>query len=528
MFPTLQYISVIRKSLTAEKVLFAALLIAYVALLWTFHYIPTEDGPAHLGNAYIIKEYHNAAAGRLRDFYVLNWRLPTNVVYHYALAALLFAVPPLVAEKLLLSLYLIIFATGVRYLIIAIHGRPHPAAFLAFPLFISYPFQMGFFGSMLSLACAVWGLAYFWRRRAALTLGTIVMLNAIGLAIFAIHLFGWGVFVAGVIYLSLARGVGAAKTAGRRPVKTGVRRRWLSLPAPVYLSPAVAIPLLYFFSQPKLSAVTHVRWSLLLKNFLTFEVFNSFFRSYNWATVGTAVVFAALAVAVLAEKTFGRREFKWHRGDVAAALAVPAATAAYLLCSDSTPFRGSWIGIRLALLPILAAVVWLAGARSRPLRLSLFIIGPVVALLHLGAAALGYAEANIILSRYTSAYDLIAADATILPITKRAPYRNNLKVSYVKHAGGYYTLGKRVVDLANYEPNYRYFPVQWRNRKKPVPIVRARRGVPYYNLRKKYEMIDYLLYWQAPRRKENEPPDAEYELIYENKPLFVFKRTPAP
>jgi MFS family permease len=509
-------------SKTAEKILFWALVISFVAPFWAFRYIPTEDGPAHIGNAYIIKEYSDPAAIRIRDYYVINWRLPTNVLYHYALAALMFAVPPLIAEKLLLSLYVVIFALAVRYLIVAVYGRPHPAALLAFPLFISFPFQMGFFGSMWSVALAAFALAFFLRRRSTPTPLSIIALNGWGLVIFATHMLGWGVFVSGVLFASLAAVVGAA-VAARKPAgfpRAEISRAWRW---PLYIAPVAAAAPLFFFTRPKLSAVTRRPLLDLFDDFFTFEFLNSFFKAHNRITTVTAIAFGAIALALVVEKTFGPRPRRWRSRDVAAALAVPVALAVYFLSPDSTYFRGSWINVRLALLPALAAVLFFAGARSRWLSRALWVVAPAVALVNLGAMTAGYAEANRILPRFVAGEPLVGEDATFLTVVKSSPWRDNLKVSYVKHAGGYYTLGKRAVNLSNYEPNYPYFPVRWR-RGKPARVVEIRDAVPYYNLRNKYEEIDYIIYWEAAPARENKPPAGAFKPAYKKKPLLILKR----
>src|SRR5262249_6502581 len=40
-----------------EAVAFWVLALAHLIPVWAFHYLPTQDGPSHLANAYILKDY---------------------------------------------------------------------------------------------------------------------------------------------------------------------------------------------------------------------------------------------------------------------------------------------------------------------------------------------------------------------------------------------------------------------------------------------------------------------------------------
>lgn len=102
------------KSGVGEKVLFALLVCLYIAPLWAFRYVPTADGPSHLANAVIIKDYHDPGATTLREYYVISGRPSPNLMYHLSLVGLMYVFPPLIAEKVLLSLYVVLFAAAGR------------------------------------------------------------------------------------------------------------------------------------------------------------------------------------------------------------------------------------------------------------------------------------------------------------------------------------------------------------------------------------------------------------------------------
>jgi hypothetical protein len=525
----------LRKAAT-EKTLFVLILILYQVPLWANTYIPTEDGPSHLGNAYIIKEYDNPEATRIRVYHVIDRCLSTNVLYHYTLANLLRILPPLAAEKILLSSYLVLFAFAVRYLIVSLYGRPHPAAFLAFPFFLSYPFQMGFFGWMLSLAFATFGLIYYWRHRDRVTPLTVAVLNSLGLATFAAHLLGWGIFVGGVVYLAWAEGLSnIVRSMRRRSLKADwprfIRDRVLT---PLYLAPALISGVWYYFQQEKIDPVTRKTFGHLIRELLTFECVNSFNLYHRGAAVATAAVFGLLIVAAVLEKTLPRPggsaddgTRKWSATDSLVGGAFVAAVVVYFVCPDATPFRGDWISMRLLILPPLAAVVWLAGTKGRWLRRTLFVVGPTVALTHLALVDAAYREANVLLKRFVTGYGVVAPNSILLPIINVGPPSPGCRVRYIKHAGPYYTLGKLAVDFGNYEPRYAYFPVKWRPGKDPIRRVRVFENVPYYYFRKGhgYWRVDYLIFWDANPYAEKMPFYIKnYVAVHDNPPLLILRR----
>ena len=99
--------------------------LAYLLPVWVFRYVPTQDGPSHVFNALVIKDYSDSAAGYHQVFEIRADPLP-NWTSHLLLAGLLYVVPPLVAEKLLVSLYVLGFAGSFRYFLGAFGERPPP------------------------------------------------------------------------------------------------------------------------------------------------------------------------------------------------------------------------------------------------------------------------------------------------------------------------------------------------------------------------------------------------------------------
>ena len=73
---------------TPENALFAALVVLRLAPIWSARYFPSQDGPAHINNANVLREYSRPDRTVFREYYVLNKNPEPNWAGHIILAAL--------------------------------------------------------------------------------------------------------------------------------------------------------------------------------------------------------------------------------------------------------------------------------------------------------------------------------------------------------------------------------------------------------------------------------------------------------
>lgn len=103
--------------------LILVLVAASLAPIWLFRYIPTQDGPAHLYNSHILRQYLNPDYN-FQQFYNLRATLFPNWIAHALLGLSMFLFPPLIAEKVVISLYVILFPLAIAYLLEAVDPVP--------------------------------------------------------------------------------------------------------------------------------------------------------------------------------------------------------------------------------------------------------------------------------------------------------------------------------------------------------------------------------------------------------------------
>lgn len=521
---------------TGEKVLFALLVCLYIAPLWAFRYVPTADGPSHLANALIIKNYRDPAAETIRQYYVISGRPSPNLLYHLSLVGLLYVFPPLIAEKVLLTLYVLLFAGAFRYLTVAVSGRPGPAALLAFPFMFSFSFNLGFFGWVISLALAMLGVGYYWRRRERLDVRAVIALNALALATYFAHLLGWAILVGTVVILALAGGGWLAFKARRSGLawREALRRLWTKATVVAYIAPAAALGIWYVATYPTEYPVTHTPFPDLARNLLRLEWLISFNAWQRGAAYATAASLGVLALSIVAYKIYVAllcRSFKvpggWKATDAMWGVVFGFA-ALYFLCPWGGPAGGSYVSPRLALLPFLAVAAWLSTMRG-VIRRSLFVIAPALATFSLVGLVVGYSRANRDLEEYTTGVPYLAEGAAVLPVNFIYATGRDNKADYMYNAVCYYVMGSYGVNLLNYEADFGYFPVNWRHGPPVGEPVGESKGTPIYNPEAVRDHAEYLVCWKInPFCGGMRAILPAYELIHHTTHLMLFRRRGPP
>lgn len=133
--------------------------------VWANAYFLTNDGPCHLYNARVLRDMLlGQETGFYGDWYALNPDIEPNWLNHFLLAAFQLVLSPIVSEKLFLTLYIVGFAHGFRYLARSIFPSNGSLVFLAFPFVFHKVFLMGFFNFSASVVLFFWLVGYWLRH----------------------------------------------------------------------------------------------------------------------------------------------------------------------------------------------------------------------------------------------------------------------------------------------------------------------------------------------------------------------------
>jgi hypothetical protein len=502
---------------TRETVLFWGLIALHLLPIWIFPFIPTQDGPSHQALTLILRQYDHPGAGLLRQYYLPNREaLPNWFIFFLMTRALGFVTVP-VAEKILLSAYILLLPLSARYALRAIDPRAGFLALLAFPFLYNFTFNMGFFNFCFSLAAFLFAVGYWWKHAERMAPGRTALLALLMLWVYVCHPVTLVVTVAALFTLAgwrLLLDLLAAPERRFAPVALwrGFRRRLLA-PTIASLPPLVLIAAFVrgragagTFRLPMLVKIKHLAGLYSLVSLTTWTI---------PLAIALAVLFYTLAALCLR----ARRRLPLQVGDgLLLAVAVLAVT---FFAAPSNLAGGGFINHRLVLFPFLTLMLWFATfEHSARRRLGMQVAAAAIALGFLGLMAWKYAELDAGLAEIVAVGDHVAPDHTFLFLSyahqgleadgRPAAFR----VWPFVHAGGYVGARRRLVDLSLYEANENYFPLLYRPALNPyVHLAPDPLGIegepPRVDLtaypRRTGGSVDYVLLWGLRDERRTDP-----------------------
>jgi hypothetical protein len=137
--------------------------------IWCAGHFPSQDGPSHLDTAHVLLRYHDAGTPAFAQLYELRVKLGPNILLSLVLAGLMVVFDPSVAERLLVSGYVLLFALSFRAAIRAVAPESRWMATFALPLAYNAPLHMGFYSFSLSVALFPLAIAAWLRGHPAWT-----------------------------------------------------------------------------------------------------------------------------------------------------------------------------------------------------------------------------------------------------------------------------------------------------------------------------------------------------------------------
>jgi hypothetical protein len=494
--------------MSASRIIFIALAALYVGLFWTGRYVPTQDGPSHLANAAALRDILLPGDQGVEGAYYVQRRPLPNWVYYAVAAPLMVFLPPLVAEKMFLSAYVIAFAFAAHKLARAAGVRTWAVPVAALPFAVALPFHMGFFGYCAGVVVMLAALAYFWPRRDRLGVKEAVVLNLAAAAAYFCHLLPALLLLGAIFFLNAVLAAGIVPGERSRP------RRALFLTG---LLPAWALSL-YHLCQPSGGDTTWFPAGELARLLLSgwpLVFFGPAQRPVGFLAAAAALGGVALVLWARRSGARPRREPRDAFGLLAAAFLV--------LCfvAPDGAAGGSFISARLAVLVFLFAFVWVGdgfGKRSDAVALA------VATALAAGAWASDlyyYRKYDRVLRELTAAdYEFRpGAGLVYLDYAHRPPGL----VCVTLHAGAYYAVRSRLVNYSNYEAELPYFPVQFRPgtpRPSAAEIVGGRR----YRTEEWVPLVDYLVTWDMDEyHRRRLGAERCYGTVFEGPRLRVFE-----
>lgn len=206
----------------------AVSLVCVLLPIWIVRYPAAADYWNHLLKARILADYGNPSLEYSR-FYQISFLPIPNMLSPLALAMLMKIFPPMLAGKLLLSIYAIALPLSARYLVRSAGVSFRPLEYIGFAMVYNPCFWDGYVDFCLSVAIAQFAIGYWIRTREVVRPRNAAAYLTLALLTYFTHF--WGFVVLSAVTAMLAIRESKAK-----------RLLWIG-------SAAIALPLLLIYSH---------------------------------------------------------------------------------------------------------------------------------------------------------------------------------------------------------------------------------------------------------------------------------------
>ncbi|MEM9161685.1 MAG: hypothetical protein AAGC54_01280, partial [Cyanobacteria bacterium P01_F01_bin.4] len=534
-----------------ENGLFVGLIGLFLLPIWLFKYLPLQDGPIHVHTADVLHGFLTGTGSLFQDYYLPNLQLAPNWTTQVILTGLMFVTSPIIAEKLLLSLYVILLPLAVRYALNGVRPdafAPPFLAFLSFPFCYNLTFNMGFYNFAYSLVVFLFVIGYWLRHRSHLRLTHTGGLLLLILGLYFTHLFSFVVFGITVGVLNLSQGVGILLMP-QRGVLVALKQLFIktTLPTLVALLPTGVI-CLQFLSQNSVGS-GGPRWPtsvLRLGSLLTLSSLVSYSRLELLFAIAIGLLMLALAGYWLLRKFPA-----FQLNDVDGLLVATIVLVGVYLVAPETLSGSVTIKDRLLLYPVIILMLWLASGHyplsvRQGMKWLLVFISSAILIIQTTT----YAYLDDYWTEYVSTAPFIEQNSTLLAVNFPTPREASMRTAdepalwrppkFVRpwqintfiNASGYVAVARQAVLLNNYQANEDYFPVNFRPELNPFEILDEddwRLGrAPYVDILGYSDItgrpIDYVSIWRTSDHPLEEAGaqaifqqlSSAYELIYQS------------
>lgn len=493
-----------------ERWLFWTMVALLLIPVWSVGYFPTTDGPSHIYNAWILRQYGNTQDYPLfQQYYEIDWRPIPNWLSHAVLALLMFPFDPRTAEKVLVSGYVVLLAGAARFLAASVSIERDDRrwlAWLALPLVYNQFLHLGFYNFCLSVGFCLLAVGTWWRNRERPSLGFAVKLNLLLLLCWFSHIVSLVMALAaiGVLWLATLKG---------RPLKR-------HLVHVLILAPQVILPLWFVRSQGGGTIPAETSFRELWLSLLSLRALYRFGLEQAWVGIAMVVLFLVLTALTLAGKL--RKKDAWREEDGFLLVAL-LAIVLYFVSPDGMA-GGILLKNRLSLYPWLLLIPGLAPRLGRRGRAAVLSTVAIITLFQIGMLVHWYRLLQPEIREFVAAADPIEPDSRVLPLLfKRTT--TAISVDVLTHAFSYVDVEKGLVDWGNYEAMTGHFPIRFRPETGLSDIYTLEAHTDEVNIRLYKGRTDFVFTWKMPPgARMNRVLRQQLKPLAEEGPARVYRR----
>lgn len=140
--------------------LFLIILVVLMPIL-SNKYFPSEDGAMHVHSSLAYVNYNNPETPIYKEYYEQNSNPEPNVLVYFTISMLSLIFSPILSEKILIILYVVLMFLSFNYLLSRISKANGFILFLFFPFILNYPIHLGFYNFSFSIILFFITLGYW-------------------------------------------------------------------------------------------------------------------------------------------------------------------------------------------------------------------------------------------------------------------------------------------------------------------------------------------------------------------------------
>ncbi len=503
-----------------KRILICTLSILHISPVWVFKYFPSQDGPAHVYNSYVLSVFHDEDSTRLQEYYKLNLTLFPNWLAHICMSLLMKIFPPLIAEKILLSAIIGLFPLSLFYFIGAVCKGKDLLGFVGFLFSDHYLLHMGFYSFSISVPLFFFALGYFMKHKEDLNLEKIAILNLLCLLIYFSHILSFLLLILSLTLLTI----------------TSFRRK----PKRVVALLVCMLPLYFIMANYLLTNISTDSKGIELKweRFSDWKAWDYLLSTKSLMSFTDAHLIPTRLVGIMLGMLLGVTLYKRIRqkrilSQESQFLLLFGVFAVFYFIMPGGMASGGWINDRVNLFMFPVLLPFLFVDYHKYIKRGIVVVMIILSISRLAINFRYYYPMDRNMKEYTSGIELIEKNKVVLGIASDAspnvmdspPFTHIEFVEPFAHAINYYGVDNGGISLSNYECKYNYFPFDWRIKHSGV--------------------IDYIVAWKLDKSKVfacgddimrthgldvheiTESLDTDYELIHSTENLQVYRHRAA-
>jgi hypothetical protein len=496
---------------SARKIAYCFLLALHVGLVWLVPYLPTQDGPSHVYNLFILHDLLNGGK-EWGNYFTYHVHAVPNLGFEAVAYPLLDFFPPLITEKIFVSVYVIIMGIVIPLFLRTFGRSSLPLAYLMFPAIFNFTLLMGFYSYALAVVLCLLGVSVVWKVRERTAGCKFIIYNVCGCMIFYAHLIPFVFFLLALLAITLA--------------ETGTTRKLFGnlLKLSIILSPSL-LNFLYYLAQGKghmmTRQISRTGFDYLIKDLFFFSTV----AFSIWQVVPAFILLFLVALgSYMSLKYYCRnRENFTESSPEKKTLVIFLAmlTLIYFLA----PFRfggGSYFNERLPWVILLVMLPLLYYPETAQRKNFLTIAGFAVAVAFWFCNLAVFTQQGKMVGAYLRGLQAgLPERAFVMTYKTKAPEWSRIDV--LMHAAAYYGILGGCVDAGNYEAALPYFPVHFRPEIGTLPSSDLIDYKPTTINWLDYPTVQYLIGWDIDIRNKAKL-NKFFSVLWSDGPVSIWQK----